>query len=104
MYDFLFRSAFPYHVVQVLFLILGIYILVKKQLPGWLSKEVSGSKSKVIGWILVSVVPLSLSIGALLSVVEAWDLLLYLDPVLILVPAIIILFMVNQDKRRSVSP
>ena len=104
MYDLLLHSAVPYLVIQVLFFILGIYILVKKQLPGWLSKDVSGSKSKTIGWILVSVVPISITFGLLLSYVGAWNILFYLDPMLILVSAIITLFMVNQDKRKSVSP
>ena len=100
MFDLFFLSAFPYHVIQVIFFITGIYILVKKQLPAWFSKNGSSTFAKTIGWIFILVAPISILLGLLLSYIEALNILFYLDPGLILISALMILFIVNKNKRR----
>ncbi len=104
MYELIFQSAFLYHVIQVIFFILGVYILLKKQIPAWLSKNVSSRASSTIGWTLVLVAPISILLGLLLSYIEAWNILYYLDPGVILMSAIIILLVVTQNKRQSATP
>ncbi len=101
MYDFFFNSAYPYHVISIAFFILGVYILLKKQLPTWLSKIGSSSSKKAIGWILVSVAPISLLGGIPLSLIGAWNILYYLDPAIILIAVLLILLLVNRNKRQS---
>jgi len=99
MYDFIFQSNFIYNVIRVIFFCFGIIVLMKKKFPVWLSKNVSSGSANIIGWILVSVAPISILLGLFLSYFKAWNIMFYLEPAIILISAIVILFVLDQNKR-----
>ncbi len=103
MFELVFHSTLVFHLVQVIFLLAGIYVLTKKRLPAWFVGArrfaIEGPEVLPIGWALVAAAPLAVLLGLLLSYFKLWLLLLILDPALIFISGAISILLVKRLKQ-----
>ena len=103
MFELVFRSTLVFNVVQVIFLLAGVYVLTKKRLParfvGASRFAIEGPEVLPIGWALVAAAPLAILLGLLLSYFKMWLMLLFLDPALIFISGAISILLVKRLKQ-----
>lgn len=104
MFELIFHSTLMFNIVEVVFLLAGVYVLYKKRLPAWFigpnRTAIEGPEVLPVGWALVSAVPLAIILGLILSYFKIWRLLFILDPATIIITVVILIFFVERLKSR----